>query len=83
MKQISMQKIIYVSDGKHIPYIRRYNQLENELQNDNKIEVIFCKGDYNRRIKQLQNIGYNLISWIWKPTESSPIYSEYKGIFSR
>lgn len=83
MKSISMQKIVYIHDGKHIPYSIQYKQLGNELQNENKIVVVFCKGDYNRRIKQLQSLGYKLIEWLWQPTEESPIYSEFKGVFSR
>ena len=78
-----MQKIVYVHDGKHIPYSIKYKQLESELQNDNEIEVAFCKGDYKRRIKQLQNLGYKLIEWLRQPNEESPIFSEYRGVFSR
>ena len=83
MKRVTMYKIVYINDGRHMPYTIKYKQLEDELQNDNEIEVVFCKGDYKRRMKQLQNLGYELIEWSYEPSEESPLFTEYHGTFSR
>ena len=84
MKLLHMEKTVTVSHGRYIPYILKYKELEAELVNDNQIEVMFPKGMYKQRMRQLEKLGYSLVgNWSWEPTEQAPIYSPYRGIFQR
>ena len=84
MKLLSMEKIVTVLNTKYIPYMRKYKELEAELENDTQIEVEFPKGMYKQRMRQLEKLGYKLVgNWIWEPTEEDPIFSQYRGIFQR
>ena len=84
MKLLNMEKVVTVLHTGYIPYMRKYNELEAELVNDNQIEAEFPKGLYKQRMKQLEKLGYKLVgNWIWEPTEESPIWSQYRGVFQR
>lgn len=83
MKLLDMEKVVTVLNTSYIPYMIKYKELEAELVNDNQIEAEFPKGMYNRRMKQLEKLGYCLVSWIWEPTEYAPIWSQYRGVFQR
>lgn len=83
MKLLNMEKIVAVSITGHIPYFRKYKELEEELKNDTTIEVEFPRGLYNKRMKQLEKLGYRLVEWSWKPSEDAPIWSQYRGCFQR
>ena len=83
MKLLSMEKVVTVLNTRYIPYMRKYKELEAELVNDNQIEVKFPRGMYTHRMKQLEKLGYKLVSWEWEPSEDSPIWSQYRGVFQR
>lgn len=83
MKLLSMEKIVIVLHTGVIPYRRKYKELEEELENDDYIEVEFPKGMYKQRMKQLEKLGYSLVSWSWEPAEDAPIWSPYRGYFQR
>lgn len=83
MKVLSMEKVVTVIKPKYIPYTRKYKELEAELENDSQIEVEFPRGMYNQRMKQLEKLGYSLVSWSWEPKEDAPIWSPYRGVFQR
>jgi len=83
MKTLHMEKVVTVLNTPYIPYMKKYKELEAELQNDKEIEVEFPKGMYKQRIKQLENLGYSLVRWSWEPQEDSAIWSPYRGVFQR
>lgn len=83
MKLLNMEKTVAVSITGYIPYFRKYKDLEEELKKDTTIEVEFPRGLYNKRMKQLEKLGYSLISWSWEPAEDAPIWSQYRGYFQR
>ncbi len=83
MKLLSMEKVVTVLNTGYIPYMRKYKELEAELSSDTQIEVKFPRGMYSQRMKQLEKLGYSLVSWSWEPKEDAPIWSQYRGIFQR
>ena len=83
MKLLNMEKVVTVLHTGYIPYMRKYKELEEELKNDQYIEAEFHKGMYSQRMKQLEKLGYSLVSWSWEPAEEAPIWSQYRGVFQR
>lgn len=83
MKLLNMENVVTVIKPKYIPYTRKYKELEVELAHDTQIEVEFPKGMYKHRMRQLEKLGYRLVSWSWEPTEEAPIWSQYRGVFQR
>lgn len=83
MKLLSMENVVTVLNTRYIPYSIKYKELEAELANDAEIEVEFPRGMYRQRMRQLEKLGYSLVSWSWEPTEEAPIWSQYRGIFRR
>ena len=83
MKLLNMEKVVTVLNTGYIPYMRKYKELEEELKTDKQIEVEFPKGMYKQRMKQLEKLGYSLVSWSWEPKEEDPIWSQYRGYFQR
>lgn len=84
MKLINMEKTVTVLHTGYIPYTVKYKELAEELENDTYLEVEFPKGLYNKRMKQLKELGYSLVgNWIWEPKEEDPIWAQYRGIFQR
>ena len=83
VKLLNMEKVVTVLHTGYIPYMRKYKELAEELENDKYIEVEFPRGMYKQRMKQLTELGYSLVSWSWEPAEDTPIYSYYRGYFQR
>ena len=61
----------------------KYKDFAREVENDQQLDIQFPKGDYKRRMKLIQDLGYKVTEWIWKPVENASVSSLYRVIVEK
>jgi hypothetical protein len=82
MTTVIFNKCVDILNDVNIPYSIKHSDLPNENLG-NTVSFLFAKCEFNRRIKQIENLGYTLVEWVWKPDENSEPFDRYKGTFSK
>ncbi len=86
MKKLDFEKTITITKelGRfETMYQINYKNLSKEVENDKQLNIQFPKGDFKIRMKQIKDLGFEVVEWIWTPEENAPIFSKYRAIIER